>query len=83
METKNKVKASETSLDQVLDQVIKSDEPVLVLSEDKSFVVVSEDDWNGLQETLYLQSIPGYTEKFLGSLNSAPETWVSARDVEF
>lgn len=31
----------------------------------KNGVLISEDDWNAIQETLYLNSIPGMTESIL------------------
>lgn len=31
----------------------------------KNAVIISEDDWNALQETLYLNSIPGMAESIL------------------
>ena len=31
----------------------------------KNAVLVSEDDWNAIQETLYLNSIPGMTESII------------------
>lgn len=37
--------------------------PILVVnSRGSNFVVLSEDDWNDIQETLVLASIPGYTK---------------------
>lgn len=37
--------------------------PLLVVnSRGNNFVVISEDDWNDIQETLNLASIPGYGE---------------------
>lgn len=37
--------------------------PLLVVnSRGSNFVVISEDDWNDIQETLHLASIPGYGE---------------------
>lgn len=37
--------------------------PLLVVnSRGSNFVVISEDDWNDIQETLNLASIPGYGE---------------------
>lgn len=37
--------------------------PLLVVnSRGSNFVVISEDDWNDIQETLKLASIPGYGE---------------------
>ena len=37
--------------------------PLLVVnSRGSNFVIISEDDWNDIQETLNLSSIPGYGE---------------------
>ena len=36
-------------------------------------VLVSDDQWRGLQETLYLLSIPGMREKLLEGMNAPPE----------
>ena len=49
MTTKNKIKASETSLNQILDRVVESNEPLVIDAEDKSFVVVTENEWNSLR----------------------------------
>jgi PHD/YefM family antitoxin component YafN of YafNO toxin-antitoxin module len=82
MTTKNKIKASETSLNQIFNQVVESNEPLVVDTEEQSFVVVTEEQWNSLQESLYLQSIPSYVDKFYESLNSPPESWVDAKDID-
>ena len=34
-------------------------------NEGKNAVLVSEDDWNSLQETLYLYSVPGLVESII------------------
>ena len=31
----------------------------------KNAVLLSEDDWNAVQETLYLMSVPGFTESVI------------------
>ncbi len=36
-----------------------SHEPILINGKDTSAVLISEDDWNAITETLYLISIPG------------------------
>ena len=45
------------------DRSKESASPLLVVnSRGSNFVVISEDDWNDIQETLSLASIPGYGE---------------------
>ncbi len=44
---------------QLIKSVIKSHKPVHVTTKEKNVVILSEDDYNAMQETLYLMSIPG------------------------
>jgi len=40
-------------------------EPVLITSKNGNGVLVAEEDWRGIEETLYLFSIPGMREALL------------------
>jgi PHD/YefM family antitoxin component YafN of YafNO toxin-antitoxin module len=42
----------------LLEQTIKFNEPININTKDGNVVVISEEDYNGLMETLYLSSIP-------------------------
>jgi len=46
----------------LVDEVTESHEPVQIVGKRNSAVLVSEDDWRAIQETLYLISIPGMRE---------------------
>jgi prevent-host-death family protein len=46
----------------LLDQARESSEPILITGKRGNAVLVSEDDWRAVQETLYLLSIPGMRE---------------------
>ncbi len=43
----------------LIDQVAESHQPVLITGKRANGVLVSEEDWNAIQATLYLTSIPG------------------------
>jgi antitoxin YefM len=43
----------------LLDDVAESHEPIQIAGKRHSAVLVSEDDWRAVQETLYLTGIPG------------------------
>ena len=49
----------------LLDDVAQSHEPVQITGKRGSAVLVSEDAWRAVQETLYLVSIPGLRESIL------------------
>lgn len=46
----------------LLEQVNKDHLPKIISSRKGDAVLVSKEDWESLQETLYLQSIPGLVE---------------------
>ncbi len=43
----------------LIDEVYDSHEPVLITGKRHNAVLVSEEDWGAVQETLYLLSVPG------------------------
>ena len=47
------------NLYRVIDETAESHEPVLITSKRNNAVLLSESDWNAIQETLYLLSVPG------------------------
>jgi antitoxin YefM len=46
----------------LVDQVSESHEPALLTGKRSNAVLISEEDWNAIQETLHLVSIPGMKE---------------------
>ena len=47
------------NLYKLVDQVTESHEPALLMGKRGNAVLVSEEDWKAIQETLHLASIPG------------------------
>ena len=46
----------------LIDETNESHEPIQITGKRGNAVLVSEEDWRSIQETLYLQSIPGMVE---------------------
>ena len=70
--------------DAVLGDVARFHEPVTIVSDDNNAaVIVSIDEWNSIQETLYLQSIPGMTESIKAAAAEPLECGVCASEVDF
>jgi antitoxin YefM len=42
----------------VMDETAQTHEPVLITGKRNNAVMVSQEDWNAIEETLYLNSIP-------------------------
>ena len=53
------------NLYRLIDQTNESHEPVIISGKRNNAILVSEDDWNSIQETLYLTSIPGMRESIV------------------
>lgn len=49
-------------LDALIDQVETSHQPVQIAGSHSNAVLVSQDDWNAIQETLPLLQVPGMRE---------------------
>ena len=56
------------NLYQIIQDVNANSTPVTITnSRGKNAVLLSEDDWNALQETIYLNSVPGLAESILAA----------------
>ena len=51
-----------TNLNKLIDAVSANHEPVVIVGKKGNAVLLAEDDWNAINETLYLASIPGMRE---------------------
>ncbi len=56
------------NLYRLIDQTSESHEPVIISGKRNNAVLISEDDWNSIQETLYLTSIPGMRESIINGM---------------
>jgi len=59
----------------VMDETAKTHEPVLITGKRNNAVMLSQEDWNAIEETLYLNSIP--------NMASSIQESMSADDSEF
>ena len=68
----------------LLDNVIRYNEPVAIVSDDeKVAVLLSMESWSDIQETLYLQSIPGMVESIKAAAAEPLEDGIPASKVDF
>lgn len=61
MQSMNASEARE-KLYRLLDETANAHEPVLITGPRANAVLIGEEDWNSIQETLYLLSVPGMRE---------------------
>ena len=68
----------------MLDDVSRFNEPVTIVSDDnKVAVIISMDEWNSIQETLYLHSIPGMVESIKAAAAEPLECGIPATEIDF
>ncbi len=54
----------------LLDSIAQSHEPIQITGKRHNAVLISEEDWNSVRETLYLLSIPGMRESIQKGLKT-------------
>ena len=57
----------------LVDEVASSHDPIQIVGKRNSAVLISEEDWRAIQETLYLVSIPGMRESIQEGLKTPVE----------
>ena len=57
----------------LLDDVSQSHEPVQITGKRANAVLVAEEDWRAVQETLHLLSVPGMRESIVDGLTTSVE----------
>jgi prevent-host-death family protein len=60
----------------LVDDVAESHDPVQIVGKRNSAVLISEEDWRAIQETLYLTSIPGMRDSITEGLKTPAEECV-------
>jgi prevent-host-death family protein len=72
MTTVTSTQARET-LFKLIDQAASSHEPIQITGKRGNAVLVSEEDWRAIQETIYLLSVPGMRESIRKGLKTPVE----------
>ena len=52
----------------LIDEAMQTHEPIVITSKRGNAVLVSEEDWNSISETLYLLSVPGMRESIIDGM---------------
>jgi antitoxin YefM len=57
----------------MVESVNKSHEPIHITGKNSSAVLVGEDDWRSIEETLYLLAIPGMRDSIVDGMKAPIE----------
>ncbi len=59
-----------TNLYRLVDEAVQTHKPVVIAGKRGNAVLLAEEDWNSINETLYLLSIPGMRESIVDGINT-------------
>lgn len=58
------------NLYKIIDEAVCESQPVYITGKRGNAVLLSEDDWNSIQETIFLVSMPGMRESILKGMKT-------------
>ena len=64
------IKNAENNLYRIIESVNKTHEPVCITGEHSSAVLIGEDDWKSIEETLHLASVPGMRDSIIEGMDT-------------
>lgn len=67
---------------ELLEQAIKYNETINVSTKNGNAIILSEEDYNSLIETLYISSVPGLKEEIIEGLKEPLEECVAEDEVD-
>jgi PHD/YefM family antitoxin component YafN of YafNO toxin-antitoxin module len=67
------VSQAKENLDAVLEEIQNTFEPIIIAGKNASAVLIAEDVWRSIEETLYLNSIPGMKESIVAGMQEKIE----------
>ena len=68
---------AKNEIQNLIDETAASHRPILITAERHNAVLLSEEDWNALQETLHLLSRPSMRESIIAEINAPDEDFLS------
>lgn len=67
----NEVKSK---LPQLLVEINRTHKPIVIKDGNNGAVLISEEDWRSVEETLYLLSVPGMRESLVNGMKEEPNS---------
>ena len=62
------------NLYRLMDQAAESHQPIVICGKRSNAVLIAEQDWQAIQETLYLLSVPGMRESIKAGMSEPIDT---------
>ena len=65
----------------LMDETSQTHEPILITGKRTNVVMLSQEDWNAIKETLYLNAIPGMTASIKEAMDALDSEF--SEDIEW
>ena len=75
------VSQARTNIYKIMDETAQTHQPIVITGKRNNVVMISEEDWNAIEETLYLNSVTGMADSIKEAMG-APDSEFS-EDVEW
>ena len=69
------------NFDNLINQITETHQPVIIKGTENDVVMLSKEDWAAIQETICLNSIPGYIDSINEAIDSPREEWINAKEL--
>ncbi len=66
----------------LIDETANAHKPVLITGQRNNAVLIAEDDWNAITETLHLSAIPGMNESIIEGSKVPVEECISLEELK-
>ena len=66
----------------LIEQTIKYNEPINISTKDGNSILISEEDYRNLMETLYIESVPGLKEDIINGMKEPYEECIPEEMVD-
>jgi antitoxin YefM len=77
------VRQARDNLYKLIDEVSEHHNPVLIAGKRSNIVLVSKEDWDAIQETIYLNSIPDMVQSIQSAAQEPIEEFIDIKDLDW
>ena len=77
------VSNARSNLYRLIDETAESHTPIAIVGKRNTAVLVSLEDWDAIQETLYLTSIPGMRDSIIEGMNTPLSECATEEELEW
>ena len=75
------VSQARANIYKIMDETAQSHQPIMITGKRNNVVMVSEEDWRAIEETLFLNAIPNMATSIIDSMNASDSEF--SEDVEW